>query len=850
MRKLLIPLIGLVLLSALPILACQSLAAPGAARSEAPTSRPPDKPTVAAPTSAPPPTSVSKPDSAAPQGPAEITGAFTVTNDYVIATYIVEHAVALVDMYGFVIRDEEWELPVDSQVLGFLKVDVENLSGEYALDLPAKPEGTFADVDNDGQSDPGVQIFAVAYSPNIAGGPFSEGDDRSFGWPSYLASVKTDSENEDEVIGGKLVVWAPDDQQSFPAGFGADGRLFTADDPVGPLPTGYSIIDLDQSPFGVSQEAEPEIELYEPKDFALKDFSNLSYTEAFEELFTAISRDWAFNGIEGKEVDWPALHDEIAPQVTEAEKNNDALEFYRALHNFTLAIPDGHVGLDGGEIANADFQPRVAGGYGFAIRELQGGRFGVVYVTANGPAEEAGMQVGAEVTGFNAEPIADAVASVEPYAGPFSQEIFERYQQARYLLRAPVGTEASVTFVNPNGPPQTVTLTAIEERDSFQFTSIYRDFTSSDLPVTFEVLDSGVGYVNISSYYDDLNLIIRLFERALKTFQAQGVATIVIDLRFNGGGNPLGLAGFLHDQEIPLGQTERYSEKTGQFEPVGVREKVRPNVTQYPFEKIAVLVGPACFSACEQEAYSFSQVPGAIVVGYYSSGGVFADVGRGQVSLPEGMSLQFSTDRKVNPDGSLFLEGTGAVPTVRVPLTLENLLSTEDVVLLAAEDALLGVGPGDLQIEGGPVLASAASSTKALGAEAQFLDELAAEKYDSSELSQAGKTYTYTVSLDKDQRLFLINGWCATTQAILSDNYTHIALDFSVNGAPVDLKQFAVFEGPNGDQFCKFYYALVFHWPRGTTTIEVKVTFDDKINDGTADYPKGTHVYKYVVTRP
>src|SRR3990172_2143612 len=134
MRKLLIPLIGLVLLSALPILACQSLAAPGAGRSEAPTSRPPDKPTVTAPTSAPPPTSVSKPGSAAPEGPVEITGAFTVTNDYVIATYIVEHAVALVDMYGFVIRDEEWELPVDSQVLGFLKVDVENLSGEYALD--------------------------------------------------------------------------------------------------------------------------------------------------------------------------------------------------------------------------------------------------------------------------------------------------------------------------------------------------------------------------------------------------------------------------------------------------------------------------------------------------------------------------------------------------------------------------------------------------------------------------------------------------------------------------------------------------------------------------------------------
>jgi hypothetical protein len=42
----------------------------------------------------------------------------------------------------------------------------------------------------------------------------------------------------------------------------------------------------------------------------------------------------------------------------------------------------------------------------------------------------------------------------------------------------------------------------------------------------------------------------------------------------------------------------------------------------------------------------------------------------------------------VRADGSLFLEGAGVVPTVKVPLTLENFLSEEDVVLLAAEAAL------------------------------------------------------------------------------------------------------------------------------------------------------------------
>ena len=58
---------------------------------------------------------------------------------------------------------------------------------------------------------------------------------------------------------------------------------------------------------------------------------------------------------------------------------------------------------------------------------------------------------------------------------------------------------------------------------------------------------------------------------------------IVIDLRQNGGGSPLSLAGFLYDKDIPLGQLEYYSELTGKFEPDGPREKVTPYLEQYQF---------------------------------------------------------------------------------------------------------------------------------------------------------------------------------------------------------------------------------------------------------------------------
>src|SRR5690606_20743820 len=139
--------------------------------------------------------------------------------------------------------------PVDSQVLGYMTYDAETLSGTFDLNLPVLPEGEFNDVDNNGRQDDGVQIFAVGYSPNLYGDPFSVGDDRSLGWPSYLATVKTDTENDNEVIGGMLIVWSPDADQQFPTGFGEDGLLFTNDDPVAPIGAGYTIVDLDQDPF-------------------------------------------------------------------------------------------------------------------------------------------------------------------------------------------------------------------------------------------------------------------------------------------------------------------------------------------------------------------------------------------------------------------------------------------------------------------------------------------------------------------------------------------------------------------------------------------------------------------------
>jgi len=783
--------------------------------------------------------------------PYEIVGSFEYSNS-IITDYYVEHAVALVDMHAFVIRDKEYELPVEAQTLGYLDMDMESMTAEYFLQLPVKPAGMFNDVDHDGKEETGVQVFVVAYWPNLYGDPYSVGDDASRGWPAYLASIIADTENQDEVIGGKLVIWSPDNAQDFPSGFGEDGLLFTEDDPVTAVPAGYTIVDLDQEPFAFTKEGQPELTLYEPQDIAVKDFSEMSYTEAFNAMFEIVSVEYAFNGFEGKQPDWEALYDEIYPRVEQAEANQDVGALVFALRDFTWAFKDGHVGLGGGaQYLTEEFTRDTEGGYGFAIRELDDGRVIVFFVLEGGPADQAGIQLGAEITEFNGKPIGEAIAETLTWTLPTSSDFDLRYQQSRYLLVAPLGSQAEVTFTNPGGQSRTVTLDTVAERESFSRTSVYYGVdTEFMLPVEFEILteeNARIGYIRMNSNYDDLNLLIRLFERALATFESSEVEGIIIDMRVNSGGANLGLAWLLTDKEIPMGQLEYYSEATGQFEPEGLPEKVIPNENQYRFDKMVTLVGSTCYSACELESYGFSQVPGMIVVGTTPTAGVEAEVARGQFVMPEDLFLQIPTGRFTLPDGSIFLEGQGVPPTLRVPVNEETVFAEGDIVLEYGIRAVLQPLGAGITPDAPPVMeADAAAAQNKLLSGISFMEDEAREVYTDDALSAPG-TFTYTITLDQDEEIAWVYGWCATPD-LLEQNYENIDLTFTMEGEGVPLDQLHIFNYPaSADLNCRFYYTILSGWAVGEHHLGITAEFTRPINDGTADYPAGKWINEYTV---
>ncbi len=643
--------------------------------------------TAAAPTF-PSPTLVPSTVQDPSQGMILVTGDFAYTNDFYPEGYAYEYSVSMIDMTGFVLRDEEWEMPVEAQVLGFVQVNTDENNGTYRMSLPARPSGSMNDVDQDGEANTGVQVFAIEFSPNWTDGPFYEGDDLYMGWASYLATVKVDTEDNNEVTGGKLIVWAPDDEQKFPNGFGPDGLLFTADDPVVSLAAGYSMVDLDQTPFSFSNRAEEQAELYEPQDVAVKDFSALSYVEAFDSMFEIVSKEYAFNGIDDKQPDWDSLYADLSPRVKTAQEQRDDYGFYLALRDFVMAFEDGHVSLDGAEPGQTYLAENILGGFGLSARELDDGRVIVVYILDDGPADKSGIQVGAEIIAYNNQPIAIAISEAVPFS-PQSTDFGLRYEQVLFRFRSGIDDEIEVKYKNPGQPEKSAKLKAVYELDSLYATYLGGSAEEITLPIEYAILESGAGYVQINSNSDDLNLSYRLFKRALEVFEENCITSLLIDMRLNFGGSPLGLAGHLTDQEIMLGQLSYFSEKTGQFEPDGPPDRVIPSINQFRFDNIVLLVDQFCYSACEIEAYAFSQVPGVEVLGQFPTAGVEAETARGDFLLPDGMAITVPTGRFTLPDGSIMLEGQGVELDVRIPVSEELLLAPGDPVLDYAEDYLM-----------------------------------------------------------------------------------------------------------------------------------------------------------------
>ncbi len=619
-------------------------------------------------------------------GPVIITGAVEYTNP-LFTDGVAQPVIILEDQAGFVDRNKYFLMPVESQTLGQITSDFYDSPFTYSLTLPITPRGTLRDVDADGVEETGVQIFAVAYWSNTFGDPYLEERDLyGGGWSTAYASTLTssDADTSAEIIGGKLLVYAPDDEQGFPLNFGPDNLLFTGDEDMVTLPQGYTVVDLDTDPFTFDRSANPTIDLLEPEAAALADFSGLDYVEAFAAMLEKMRGEYAFTEYKG--IDWDALATEFGPRF---EAASSTLDYQRALRDFLQSIPDGHVS---GPLVIQDIQQQYAEGLGMAIRQTDDDRVIVTFVLGDGPTDRAGIELGAEITRINQQPVLDYLDTLIPPIGPFSTDHNRRLEQLRWGVRFPQGTTIEIDYVNPDASEAlNVDLQSTFEWDSYEF-SFQSPFTTGfEKPVEYSLLDNGLAYVKIYSFNDNSLLTIQLWERLMQTLNQQQVPGLIIDMRQNGGGSGFladQMAAYFFNEPLEVGGTARYDRQRDEFyfDERSVQRFYLPETEVRYNGEVTVLIGPNCYSACEFFTYDMTLQDRAAIVGQYPTGGLGGSIQ--DFLMPDGVRVRFTIGRAVDPDGNIHIEGIGVAPTIQVPINEETLFSTGDPVLEAAIEHL------------------------------------------------------------------------------------------------------------------------------------------------------------------
>ena len=279
-------------------------------------------------------------------------------------------------------------------------------------------------------------------------------------------------------------------------------------------------------------------------------------------------------------------------------------------------------------------------GVTITLQEQDGG-MRVEQVTAGGPAEEAGMQVG------------DIITEVEG-----ESTLTLGMAGTRAKVRGEEGTSVALTILRGG---ERLTLTV--ERRSIE-TAV----------ATYEMLDGQIGYVKIA------NFDTRCFDETSAAIDAlldDGAQALIFDVRNNGGGYKDELVKIL-DRLLPEGilfQSEDYS---------GTKQTDRSDAACIELP-MAVLVNQDSYSAAEFFAAALQEYGWATVVGTKTYGkGNFQTA----FTLSDGSMLNLSIGKYFTPNGRS-LTDIGVTPDKPVELSDEDAAKLLYGQLAHADDAQL-----------------------------------------------------------------------------------------------------------------------------------------------------------------
>ena len=616
-------------------------------------------------------------------GPTLIVGS-AISADDVPAPRVV----ALIDQGPHLLGlDDEW-VSESGQILGRFTSPASTSPFSYTVSLPIMPTGIKVDVDNDGENDAGVQIYRLVIGEDLIGDSYLQFMEQD----AALASTTVDPFTGN-TLAGTLLVFAEDDEQGFPTGSGADGIFFSADDPIGGLPAGYTLVTVGAEEVTLDRPRTAVMDVVSAPSGMTMDLSEDEIEVSFESLIDLLAERYAYSDLRG--LDWEELRSTYQPAVSAAADEDDLAAYFLVLHELAQSIVDFQVQAIPGRQPDSDVAEvyanllaRKQANVGLRPVELDDGRVIVSEVVPQSPADRAGITVGAELLAVDGLPMDEAIAAATYVGFPGSSQ-GRRLMQIDNLLKFATGDEVTIDYrLSGSDELLTSALTAGSYRLGPSFT-----VAQNPMPAAYRFLNS-YGYLAIPAFARQA-AALAVVEDFLKQANRRAVDSLLIDLRGNPGGSISMmnlLAAYLFSAQRPLHldgiDSYRYDAASGNYIqlPGRVAPIHAPDSSAHYDGSVALLVDNGCGGACEAMAELLQRTGRVSVVGQYGTAGGAGAIT--QVNLPGGIVFSYTSARELLAGTNESpIEGQGVEPDVRVPVsevTELAKLERQDPVLDAA----------------------------------------------------------------------------------------------------------------------------------------------------------------------
>jgi len=409
------------------------------------------------------------------------------------------------------------------------------------------------------------------------------------------------------------------------------------------------------------------------------DFSELSFVDAYDSMHATMSLRYPFT--QWKAVNWNEKDSVTRPKILAAATNNDTVAFTSALFEYLYQIPDGHIELAG--VSDQYKYQTVGGTYGFNMMKVDDGTVVVTYIPEESPAYEAGLRTNDRILKWNGIEIND-VGNKEylNYFRNYATEEGRMYSRYLMLGRDSIGREAEISFQSPQSKAETtISLIAFDDSMEMFYMGVFNTASQPNIDtlVSYKILESNVGYLEIKAEVcegitpEEIMLCpdFLLVQEAIVYFNDNSIEDLIVDLRFNLGGNDLQAA-------VTMGlffqHPSFYEYITASYDydyEVLYSLWTEPVTPKYNGE-IAVIVDPNCISTGEGAAMMLERA-GATIISHWGTNGSFGMVDYDPVLMPAGLQVVFPQARSLDENYDIQLDTDslmvgGVTPNMVVPL--------------------------------------------------------------------------------------------------------------------------------------------------------------------------------------